>query len=77
MYKAELQNGELVITEISPEIYKRISTQGLGHSKVGAIEILKHRIMKQFEKDLICSNWQSLQYVKDYSDAQNPIMEEI
>lgn len=77
MYQAKLQDGDLVVTEIIPEIWKRISTEGLGHSPLGAIELLKRRIMKQFAKDLTAIDWQSLQYVKDYHDENNPLMEEI
>jgi len=77
MYKAALQNGTLEVTEVTPEIWRRIGTQGLGHSKMGAVEILKRRVMNQFAKDMQAIDWQSLQYVKDYHDESNPLTEEL
>lgn len=64
MYKAELCDFELVITEVSPEIYKRISTQGLGNDKVHAIEILKGNVMDDFLHKIKAIDWQSIKYVK-------------
>ena len=78
MYKADLHtDGELVVTEVTPEIWKRISTEGMCSSRIGAIEKLKRRIRTKFAKDMQALDWQSLQYVKDYYDERNPLAEEL
>jgi len=69
MYKAELQpSGDLVVTEVTFEIYRRIGTEGLCHSKVGAIGKLKRRIMDKFIEDMRKIDWQSLEYVRLYRE---------
>lgn len=67
MYKATLVGTELVIEPITPHVYRRIGTAGLGHTKVEAVELLKLRIMKRFEQDLSAVNWQARQLVPGLS----------
>ena len=62
MYKAELIKTELVLTEVSPLIYMRFGTQGLGKTKVEAIEILRKGIMVKFNREMGCINWQAREY---------------
>lgn len=62
MYGADLVNGLLVVSRISPHIYMRIGTEGLGATPMDAIYALRKRIMTQFEKDLQCVWWQSKEY---------------
>lgn len=69
MYRAHLINNELLVEEVSPHIVARIGTSGLGHSKAGAIEKLKRRIMDKFAEELRAIDWQSMQYVKDFTDV--------
>lgn len=63
MYKAELSRMELIILEVSPHQYMRFGTSGLGRTKVEAIEILKKRIMDQFQSDMQCIDWQARQFI--------------
>lgn len=69
MYKAELVNGELIVTPVLPAIWKRIGHQGLGQTKTEAIEKLKKRIMDKFSHDIKAIDWQSIQYVSQFGEA--------
>ena len=62
MYRATLVKNELILEEISPHVYRRVGTTGLGRNKVEAIEKLKRRMMDRFAVDLQAVNWQMLQY---------------
>lgn len=63
MYKAELgAYGQLIITPVSPEIYMRFGTEGLGSTREEAIIHLKKSIMNRFEQDMRSIWWQSKAY---------------
>lgn len=68
MYKAILVKSELIIDEVPFGVWRRIGTEGLGGSKVEAIEKLKRRIMNQFAADLKAIDWQSMEYVKEFAE---------
>lgn len=65
MYKAELGgDGQLIITPVSPEIYMRFGTEGLGVTREEAIIYLKQTIMDRFERDMRSIWWQSKAYTE-------------
>jgi hypothetical protein len=63
-YRATLIAGDLIIEEVPATIYMRIGTEGLGSTKLGAVEKLKRRIMEKFAADLQRIDWQSMEYIR-------------
>jgi hypothetical protein len=64
LYKAQLDGMDLVVTEVTAHVYMRIGTADLGCSKVEACELLKKRLMLDFNQKLEAVNWQALQYFR-------------
>jgi hypothetical protein len=62
-YQARLESsGDLIIAEVSPEIYMRYGTAGSSTTKPGAIEILRGNLMAEFMAQMGRINWQARQY---------------
>ena len=61
-YQATLDNKQLIITEISPEIYMRYGEADSSDTKQGAIEKLRRKFMDNFQSAMNCINWQAREF---------------
>ena len=63
-YKASYVKPQLFVEEVTPQIYLRIGTEDSAETKLGAVELLKLRLMEKFLDAMQAIDWQAIKYVK-------------